>query len=191
MIVDCAHYKDGARQHEGALNPEQAAEIAERAREGEFIWIGCTSRSQATSTAWRTSSTCTNSPSRTRCSPPAPEDRGLPRALLHRPEDGPLPRGPGGGPLRRDPHLRRPELHDHGPARSRQRARLGSPSTGGVRTCSAWVPPRRSGRSSTRLSTTTSRSSTRSRTTSRRSRPRCSTTTSPPPPSASTTSSAR
>ena len=40
MIVDCAHYKDGARQHEGALNPEQAAEIAERAREGEFIWIG-------------------------------------------------------------------------------------------------------------------------------------------------------
>jgi magnesium transporter len=40
MIVDCAHYKDGARQHEGALTPEQAAEVARSAKEGEFIWIG-------------------------------------------------------------------------------------------------------------------------------------------------------
>ena len=27
MIVDSAHYKDGARQHEEALTPEQAAEL--------------------------------------------------------------------------------------------------------------------------------------------------------------------
>ena len=40
MIVDCAHYKDGARQHEGALTPEQAAEIMKAAGEGEFVWIG-------------------------------------------------------------------------------------------------------------------------------------------------------
>ncbi|SRR5581483_1052895 len=40
MIVDCAHYKDGARQHEKALSPEQAAGIRQRAAEGEFVWIG-------------------------------------------------------------------------------------------------------------------------------------------------------
>jgi magnesium transporter len=39
MIVDCAHYMDGARQHEGALTPEQAAERA-RAGDGGFAWIG-------------------------------------------------------------------------------------------------------------------------------------------------------
>jgi magnesium transporter len=40
MIIDCAHYKDGARQHEEALSPEQAAELAGKAGEGEFVWIG-------------------------------------------------------------------------------------------------------------------------------------------------------
>jgi magnesium transporter len=40
MIVDSAHYKDGARQHEEALTPEQAAEVARSAGEGEFVWIG-------------------------------------------------------------------------------------------------------------------------------------------------------
>jgi magnesium transporter len=40
MIIDCAHYKDGARQHEEALTPEQAAEIARGAGSGEFVWIG-------------------------------------------------------------------------------------------------------------------------------------------------------
>src|SRR4051794_4351167 len=40
MIIDCAHYKDGARQHEEALTPEQAAEIRNRAGDGEFVWIG-------------------------------------------------------------------------------------------------------------------------------------------------------
>jgi magnesium transporter len=40
MIVDSAHYKDGARQHEEALTPEHAAERARDASEGEFVWIG-------------------------------------------------------------------------------------------------------------------------------------------------------
>jgi magnesium transporter len=40
VIVDCAHYKDGSRQHEGALTPEQAAEIRQRAGDGEFVWLG-------------------------------------------------------------------------------------------------------------------------------------------------------
>jgi magnesium transporter len=40
MIIDCAHYKDGARQHEEALTPEQAAERVRDASEGEFVWIG-------------------------------------------------------------------------------------------------------------------------------------------------------
>jgi magnesium transporter len=40
MIVDSAHYKDGARQHEEALTPEHAAELAKQAGAGEFVWIG-------------------------------------------------------------------------------------------------------------------------------------------------------
>ena len=40
MVIDSAHYKDGARQHEKALTPEQAAEHAKSAGEGEFIWLG-------------------------------------------------------------------------------------------------------------------------------------------------------
>ena len=40
MIVDCAHYKDGARQHEGALDLERAAIVARESAEGEFVWIG-------------------------------------------------------------------------------------------------------------------------------------------------------
>ena len=38
MIVDCAHYRDGVRQHEGALDVEHAAEYA-RAGDG-FVWVG-------------------------------------------------------------------------------------------------------------------------------------------------------
>ena len=37
MIVDCAHYKDGARQHEGALPLDEAAE---RCGDGGFVWVG-------------------------------------------------------------------------------------------------------------------------------------------------------
>jgi magnesium transporter len=40
MIVDSAHYKDGERQHEQALTPEQSADIRQRAGDGEFVWIG-------------------------------------------------------------------------------------------------------------------------------------------------------
>ena len=38
MIVDCAHYCDGRRQHDGPIEVSQAAEIA-RGDEG-FVWIG-------------------------------------------------------------------------------------------------------------------------------------------------------
>jgi magnesium transporter len=40
MIVDSAHYKDGSRQHDEALTPEEAAERAKSAESGEFVWIG-------------------------------------------------------------------------------------------------------------------------------------------------------
>jgi magnesium transporter len=40
MIVDSAHYKDGARQHEEALAPEKAAELRASASPDEFVWIG-------------------------------------------------------------------------------------------------------------------------------------------------------
>jgi magnesium transporter len=38
VIVDCAHYRDGVRQHEGALDVEHAAGYA-RAGDG-FVWVG-------------------------------------------------------------------------------------------------------------------------------------------------------
>ncbi|MEU6237757.1 CorA family divalent cation transporter [Kitasatospora sp. NPDC047058] len=37
MIVDCAHYQDGRRQHEGAMPLEQAAA---HAGQGGFVWLG-------------------------------------------------------------------------------------------------------------------------------------------------------
>jgi magnesium transporter len=38
MIVDCAHYRDGRRQHEAPMRPEDAAAIC-RAEPG-FVWLG-------------------------------------------------------------------------------------------------------------------------------------------------------
>jgi magnesium transporter len=41
MIVDCAHYKEGTRQHEGPMSLEDAATCARGERgEGEFVWVG-------------------------------------------------------------------------------------------------------------------------------------------------------
>jgi magnesium transporter len=40
MIIDSAHYKDGARQHDEALSPERAAQLRNAAGPGEFVWIG-------------------------------------------------------------------------------------------------------------------------------------------------------
>ena len=37
MIIDCAHYLDGRRQHEGAVSLEDAAQ---RCEQGGFIWLG-------------------------------------------------------------------------------------------------------------------------------------------------------
>jgi len=38
MIVDCAHYRDGRRQHEGPLDIDRAA--AEAQGDGDFVWLG-------------------------------------------------------------------------------------------------------------------------------------------------------
>ena len=38
MIVDCAHYRDGCRQHEGTLDVEQAAAAATGG--DDFVWLG-------------------------------------------------------------------------------------------------------------------------------------------------------
>ena len=37
-IVDCAHYRDGVRQHEGPLSIERAASAARG--DGDFVWLG-------------------------------------------------------------------------------------------------------------------------------------------------------
>jgi magnesium transporter len=38
MIIDCAHYRDGVRQHEGPLDVEEAATCARG--DGDFVWLG-------------------------------------------------------------------------------------------------------------------------------------------------------
>ena len=38
MIIDCAHYRDGVRQHEGPLDLEQASTCA--TGDGDFVWLG-------------------------------------------------------------------------------------------------------------------------------------------------------
>jgi len=40
MIIDCAHYKDGERQHEGKLPLEEAATCVRGDEPGEFVWLG-------------------------------------------------------------------------------------------------------------------------------------------------------
>ncbi len=40
MIVDSAHYLNGVRQHETALDVERAAEIASACVSNDFVWIG-------------------------------------------------------------------------------------------------------------------------------------------------------
>jgi magnesium transporter len=37
MIIDCAHYRDGRRQHAGSMSLEDAAK---RCHEGGFVWLG-------------------------------------------------------------------------------------------------------------------------------------------------------
>lgn len=39
MIVDCAHYRDGRRQHEGSMDLDRAAEICAQG-DGGFVWLG-------------------------------------------------------------------------------------------------------------------------------------------------------
>ena len=121
MIVDCAYYKDGARQHEGPIPLEQAAEHARG--DGEFVWIGLHE--------------------------PEPEDLKRLQELfgLHelavedaaRPHQRPkledydeswfivlrtahYHEDDRAGPLRRDPRVRRARLRDHRAPRPRQRA---------------------------------------------------------------------
>jgi magnesium transporter len=38
MIVDCAHYRDGRRQHEGKMSPHEAAAICKN--DPGFVWLG-------------------------------------------------------------------------------------------------------------------------------------------------------
>jgi magnesium transporter len=40
VIVDCAHYRDGRRQHEDAITLREAAEISHADADEGFVWIG-------------------------------------------------------------------------------------------------------------------------------------------------------
>jgi magnesium transporter len=40
MIIDCAHYRAGERQHEGRLSLEDAATCVTSDEQGEFVWVG-------------------------------------------------------------------------------------------------------------------------------------------------------
>jgi magnesium transporter len=40
VIVDCAHYRDGARQHEGPMDLDRAAHACRQETDGGFVWMG-------------------------------------------------------------------------------------------------------------------------------------------------------
>jgi magnesium transporter len=40
VIVDCAHYHHGRRQHEGPMDLEQAAQVCRQEEDRGFVWIG-------------------------------------------------------------------------------------------------------------------------------------------------------
>jgi magnesium transporter len=40
VIVDCAHYSDGRRQHDERISLEEAAQLARQSGAGEFVWVG-------------------------------------------------------------------------------------------------------------------------------------------------------
>jgi magnesium transporter len=40
VIVDCAHYKEGTRQHEGPISVEEAADHLGGDRADDFVWVG-------------------------------------------------------------------------------------------------------------------------------------------------------
>ena len=40
MIVDCAHYRDGHRQQDSAMDIQRAAQISRREDESGFVWVG-------------------------------------------------------------------------------------------------------------------------------------------------------
>jgi magnesium transporter len=40
LIVDCAHYREGRRQHEGPMDLDRAADICQREDGSGFVWLG-------------------------------------------------------------------------------------------------------------------------------------------------------
>ncbi len=40
VIVDCAHYRDGRRQHEGPMELDQAASVCQAGEGDGFVWMG-------------------------------------------------------------------------------------------------------------------------------------------------------
>jgi magnesium transporter len=40
VIIDCAHYRDGRRQHTGPMSLDEAAQVVGREDEDGFVWIG-------------------------------------------------------------------------------------------------------------------------------------------------------
>jgi magnesium transporter len=40
VIVDCAHYRNGRRQHEGPLDLDRAAQVCRREEDPGFVWMG-------------------------------------------------------------------------------------------------------------------------------------------------------
>ena len=181
MIVDCAHYKDGARQHEEPIDARAGGRARRRRGDGEFVWIGMHEpepgdleqlqelfglhelavEDAERPTSARRSRTTTRPASSSCKTAHYHEDT---RGVVH---FGEIHVFVGPGYVITVRHGPGSEL-DHRAQAARGAAR---PAEDGRRLGA-------SGRSSTRSSTTTCRSSTGSRTTSRRSRRTSSTTTS-------------
>ena len=106
VIVDCAHYRDGERQHEGPLRARGGRELLRRRRRVRLARAEGAERRGARAGRRDVRAARAGARGRRR-RPPAAEARGLRRLALHRPAHRPLRRREGGGRVRRDPRLRR------------------------------------------------------------------------------------
>ena len=159
MIVDCAYYKDGRRQHADRLPLDGGSRPGRTSRTAGSSGSACTTPTEEELQAAATGLRAARARGRGRGPrPPAAEARGLRQGrALPRPAHGPLPRRRRGGRVRRAAPVHRPGLRRPRASRlcARRWPRRGSGSRRSPSSCSS-APRRSSGRSSTRWSTTTS-----------------------------------
>ena len=175
MIVDCAHYRDGRRQHAGKMDTAEAAAICRD--DPGFVWLGMVEPSpeelEGVQLEFGLHELAVEDAQSFHLRPKVETYEGGDH--VRRAAHGALRRRARGGRVRRGVDLRRARVHHHrAPGRRPATCTARGCGSRSARSCSRRARRRCCGRSSTRSSTTTRRSSKGSSATSRRSSTRCS-----------------